>query len=258
MKYLLDNIENNICTLTINRPKQNNALNLDVLIELDTKLDMLKKSNKSRVIILTGMGEKSFIAGADIKMMQGMNESEAQEFSKMGQDLSMKIEKFSIPIIAAVNGYALGGGCEFAMACHIRYASHNAIFGQPEVRLGLIAGWGGTQRLPRLVGKGHAMELLLSGNNINAENAASLGLINKVVSLPELIPSVNKLASAIIKNPPLAVAATIKAINNREHTVLKDGFSSEQNEFAKLFKSTDTKEGLSAFLEKRKPKYFGS
>lgn len=256
MSFILEKLENKICTLTINRPDQYNALNRHVLNELDSKLDSIMEENDCRVIILTGEGDKAFIAGADIQEMQKMNANQAQEFSKMGQDLTVKIEESRIPIIAAVNGFALGGGCEFAMACHIRYASENAVFGQPEVSLGLIAGWGGTQRLPRLVGKGKAMEILLSGQNIKADKAYSMGLVNKVVPMDELIPSVEKLAHSIVKNAPIAVTATINAVNEGECTTHK-GLLKEQTEFSKQFNTEDTREGLSAFVEKRSPKFLG-
>ena len=159
----------NICTLTINRPDHYNALNEELLKDLDKEIQWIENKNSCRVVILTGAGNKSFIAGADIKAMSRMDHHSAKEFSKLGQELTMRIERLHVPVIAAVNGFALGGGCEFAMACHIRYASHNAIFGQPEVGLGLIPGFGGTQRLPRLIGKGRAMEILLSGKNITAK-----------------------------------------------------------------------------------------
>ena len=257
MSFILENNKNNICTLTVNRPKQYNAINLQVLKELDTKLESIKKKDSCRLVILTGKGDKAFIAGADIQAMQKMNEKEALQFSKMGQDLTIKIEEFNIPIIAAVNGFALGGGCELAMACHMRYASENAVFGQPEVSLGLIAGWGGTQRLPRLVGKGRALEILLSGKNIKAKEAVLIGLINKVVPFEDLIPSVEKIASLIIKNAPLAIKATINAVNNGEFILIKDGLYKEQIEFSGLFNTEDTKEGLSAFVQKRIPRYTG-
>ena len=256
MSFILKNLENEICTLTINRPDQYNALNRDVLNELDSKLDSIIEKTDCRLIILTGMGDKAFIAGADIQAMQKMNANQAQEFSKMGQELTLKIEESRIPIIAAVNGFALGGGCEFAMACHIRYASENAVFGQPEVSLGLIAGWGGTQRLPRLVGKGNAMEILLSGQNIKADQAYSMGLVNKVIPMDKLIPSVEKLAHSIVKNAPIAVAATINAVNEGECTT-HEGLLKEQREFSKQFNTEDTREGLSAFVEKRSPKFLG-
>ena len=257
MDLILKKIENDICTLTINRPEQYNALNIEVLKELDSILNWILEETTVRVVIITGNGEKAFIAGADIKSMSKMDEKEAELFSKYGQDLTRKIEEFKLPVIAAVNGFALGGGCEFAMACHIRYASENAVFGQPEVGLGLIAGFGGTQRLPRLVGKGLAMELLLSGNNINADEAYRIGLVNKVVPIKELIPLTEKLAFSILKNATIAVTATINVVNYGVDTDLRNGLAYEQKEFAKLFNSNDTKEGLLAFVEKRSPKFTG-
>ena len=257
MDLILKKIEKDICTLTINRPGQYNALNIEVLTELDSILNSILEETTVRVVIITGYGKKAFIAGADIQAMKKMDGKEAEYFSNIGQDLTMKIEEFKIPIIAAVNGFALGGGCEFAMACHIRYASENAVFGQPEVGLGLIAGFGGTQRLPRLVGKGLAMELLISGKNINAHEACRIGLVNKVFPLNELIPAAEKLAFSILKNGPLAVTATISAVNFGVDTRLENGLTYEKKEFANLFKSLDTKEGLLAFVEKRSPKFTG-
>ena len=257
MDLILKKIENDICTLTINRPEQYNALNIEVLKELDSILNWILEETTVRVVIITGNGEKAFIAGADIQAMSKMDEKEAELFSKYGQDLTRKIEEYKLPIIAAVNGFALGGGCEFAMACHIRYASENAVFGQPEVGLGLIAGFGGTQRLPRLVGKGLAMELLISGNNINADEAYRIGLVNKVVPIKELIPLTEKLAFSILKNATIAVTATINVVNYGVDTDLRNGLAYEQKEFAKLFNSNDTKEGLLAFVEKRSPEFTG-
>jgi enoyl-CoA hydratase len=257
MDLILIKIEKDICTLTINRPDQYNALNLEVLKELNLKLDWILEETNIRAVIITGVGDKAFIAGADIKAMNKMNEKEAESFSKYGQELTLKMEGYKLPIIAAVNGFALGGGCEFAMACHIRYASENAVFGQPEVGLGLIAGFGGTQRLPRLVGKGMAFELLLSGRNINADEALKIGLVNKVVPLKELILTVEKLALSIIKNAPIAIKSTIDSVNVGADLSLKNGLNNEQEEFSKLFNSRDTKEGLLAFLEKRSPKFKG-
>ena len=257
MDLILIKIEKDICTLTINRPDQYNALNLEVLKELNLKLDWILEETNIRAVIITGVGDKAFIAGADIKAMNKMNEKEAESFSKYGQELTLKMEGYKLPIIAAVNGFALGGGCEFAMACHIRYASENAVFGQPEVGLGLIAGFGGTQRLPRLVGKGMAFELLLSGRNINADEALKIGLVNKVVPLKELILTVEKLALSIIKNAPIAIKSTIDSVNVGADLSLKNGLNNEQKEFSKLFNSRDTKEGLLAFMEKRFPKFKG-
>jgi enoyl-CoA hydratase len=257
MDLILIKIEKDICTLTINRPDQYNALNLEVLKKLNLKLDWILEETNIRAVIITGMGDKAFIAGADIQAMNKMNEKEAELFSKYGQELTMKMESFKLPIIAAVNGFALGGGCEFAMACHIRYASENAVFGQPEVGLGLIAGFGGTQRLPRLAGKGMALEILLSGRNINADEALRIGLVNKVVPLKELILTVEKMALSIIKNAPIAIKSTIDSVNVGADLSLKNGLNNEQKEFSKLFNSRDTKEGLLAFMEKRSPKFKG-
>jgi len=257
MTFILKRIENKICTLMVNRPEQYNAVNMDVLTELDAKLDWIIKETDCRAVILTGKGDKAFIAGADIEAMQKMNRNQAEEFSKMGQNLTIKIERFNIPIIAAVNGFALGGGCEFAMACHFRYASDNAVFGQPEVSLGLIAGWGGTQRLCRLVGKGKAFEMLLSGKNINAEDAQKIGLVNKIIPFKLLMPTTINIATLIVKNSPLAVSSTIRSINNVDILSFKEGLLQERLEFASLFDTEDTSEGLSAFVEKRKPEYSG-
>jgi len=242
---------NSVCILTINRPDQYNALNEDVLKELDKNIQCIENEKNCLAVILTGAGEKAFIAGADIKAMSQMDNRSAQTFSKLGQDLALRIERLHVPVIAAVNGYALGGGNEFAMACHIRYASDNAIFGQPEVSLGLIAGFGGTQRLPRLIGKGNALEILLSGKNITANEALSMGLVNKVFPLKELMPAAKKLALTISKNAPLAIEGTLQAVNEGMEIDLISGLKKEQAAFSNLFDSSDTCEGLSAFVEKR-------
>ncbi len=249
---------NHIAILTINRPDQYNALNSAVLESLSKLLDEVTKDSSIRAIILTGKGEKAFIAGADIKAMASMDMREAEQFSKLGQDLTVKIESLPLPIIAAVNGFALGGGCEFALACHFRYASENALFGQPEVGLGLIAGFGGTQRLPRIVGKGLALEILLSGNSITADKAASMGLVNAVFPFDTLMDSVMKSAEKIASNAPIAVSKTINAVNRGLDLSLKEGLSVEQEQFSTLFETEDTKEGLSAFIEKRKPNFTGA
>ncbi|MDP6570646.1 MAG: enoyl-CoA hydratase-related protein [Candidatus Marinimicrobia bacterium] len=252
-------LENNkhIAIITINRPDQYNALNQTVLEELSGIVNEVAEDNSIRAVILTGQGEKAFIAGADIKEMAEMNTKEAIQFSKLGQDLTVKIETLHIPVIAAVNGFALGGGCEFALACQIRYASENALFGQPEVGLGLIAGFGGTQRLPRIVGKGLALEILLSGNSISADDAAGIGLVNKVFPQETLMPSVLKIAEKITSNAPTAISKTIASVNKGLEVTLNEGLSIEQEEFSSLFDTQDTKEGLSAFIEKRKPNFTG-
>jgi len=254
---VLSNLEDNICILTINRPDQYNALNYKVLKELKSKFEWILKQDNCRAVILTGSGNKAFIAGADIKALSVMNKDDAREFSIFGQNLTVFIEEFKIPIIAAVNGFALGGGCEFAMACHIRYASDNAVFGQPEVGLGLIAGFGGTQRLPRLIGKGRALEILLSGNNLTANEAYTMGLVNKVFSINELMPAAKKLAVLIANKAPKAIRATLKAVDKGKDVSLNEGLLREQEEFSDLFLTKDTTEGLSAFLEKRPPNFTG-
>ena len=257
MRTVLIHKENNICTLTINRPKQYNALNRSVLEELNEVIKKIKNDRNCRAMIITGAGDKAFIAGADIKEMINMDVKSAQEFSKYGQDITKDIENMHIPVIAAINGFALGGGCEFAMSCHIRYASTNAIFSQPEVALGLIAGFGGTQRLPRLIGKGRAMELLLSGKQINADEAHSIGLVNKVFETHELLPKAKELALLISKNAPLAIAKTIESINEGYENNFTAGLKKEQSAFSSLFNSLDTEEGLSSFVEKRTPEFTG-
>ena len=257
MSLIISELINNVCILTINRPDQYNALNEDVLKELDKNIQCIENEKNCRAVILTGAGEKAFIAGADIKAMSMMDKKSAQSFSKLGQDLTLRIERLHVPIIAAVNGFALGGGNEFAMACHIRYASDNAIFGQPEVSLGLIAGFGGTQRLPRLIAKGNAMEILLSGKNITANEALSMGLVNKVFPSKELMPAAKKLASTISKNAPLSIKGTIKAVYEGMEIDLISGLKKEKAAFANLFDSSDAREGLSAFVEKRPPDFKG-
>jgi len=257
MNKVLFEFNNNICTLTINRPDQYNALNKEVLDELEKHITWIENESSCRAVILKGAGSKAFIAGADIKEMKLMDNKSAQEFANLGQNLTKRIENQNVPFIAAVNGYALGGGCEFAMACHIRYASDNAIFGQPEVSLGLIAGFGGTQRLPRLIGKGRALELLLGGKSITALEAFKIGLVNKVYPPLELMPSVEKLALVISQNAPLAIKGTIKSVNEGMDINLSSGLLKENEAFSNLFNSMDANEGLTAFLEKRIPIFKG-
>ena len=198
--------ENGVLTITINRPDKLNALNLETIDELRVVFqEVVYDDDSVKSVILTGAGEKAFVAGADISEIAELNEMNGRKFAESGQEVFSMIEKCHKPVIAAVNGFALGGGCELAMACHIRYASKSAKFGQPEVGLGLIAGFGGTQRLPRLIGKGRGMEILLSGKNITANEALSMGLVNKVFTSNELMPASKKLALMISKNAPLAV-----------------------------------------------------
>ena len=246
-------IENNIALLTICREKQLNALNQSVLNHLSVTLDALAENPTVRVLIITGKGDKAFVAGADIKEFQNFNTQEGYELAKNGQEnVFDKIENFSKPIIAAVNGYALGGGLELAIACHIRVASKSAKLGFPECSLGLIPGYGGTQRLGQLIGKGSAFEMILTGSMLNAEKSEKLGLINKISDDKNILVEAKKIAQACIKNSPKALASAIKCINK---SFYKKGFESEKQEFSKLFNTDDFKEGVLAFLEKRRPNY---
>ena len=247
--------ENGIGIVTVNRPESLNAMNKDVVIEFISKIEGLLSEEDIRVIIITGSGEKAFIAGADIKLMQKMNKSEAYEFANLGHKLANTIENSDKPVIAAVNGFALGGGSEIALACHIRVASDNAVFAQPEVKIGLLPGWGGTQRLPRIIGKGLANELIITGRNVDAQEALEIGLVNRVVSKEELINTCVDIAKLIIKNSPNAVSESIKLINISSGTELNKGLSREAEEFSELFETEETTEGLTAFVEKRPPKY---
>ncbi len=248
-------VDNNIAILTVNRPESLNAMNKNVIIKFIDEIEKLISNGDIKVIIVTGAGDKAFIAGADIKLMQKMNNKEAYDFAKYGHRLTNIIETSSKPIIAAVNGFALGGGCEIALACHIRIASENAVFGQPEVKIGLLPGWGGTQRLPRVVGKGLANELILTGRNIKSEEALNIGLVNKVAPKEGLISSCLDIAKLILKNSPNAISESIKLINLSSGTKLNKGLSFEAKKFSELFETKETKEGLTAFVEKRPPKY---
>ncbi len=244
--------------LTINRPKALNALNAKTLDELEDAIDEASADDEILAIILTGAGEKAFVAGADISELVDLDEESGAAFSRRGQRLFLKIERLPKPVIAAVNGFALGGGCELAMACAIRIASTNASFGQPEVKLGLIPGYGGTQRLPRLVGKSNAMSLTLTGDIIPAERAYEIGLVSKVVSLDGLTQAAEKIASKIVSMGPLAIKASIEAINAAyEQPRLEHGLKREANLFGAICATEDAKEGTGAFLEKRKADFKG-
>ena len=241
--------------LTINRPDSLNAMNREVLIEFINGLKKIQSDKEIRVIIITGSGVKAFIAGADIKLMQKMNREEAFDFANLGQELANLIEKSDKPVIAAVNGYALGGGCEIALSCHLRIASDNAVFAQPEVKIGLLPGWGGTQRLPRIIGRGLANEIILTGRNVSAKEALDIGLVNRVVPQEELMNTCFDIANAILKNSPNAIAESIKLIRLAAGTKLKKGLSKEAKLFSELFETEETVEGLTAFVEKRPPKF---
>jgi enoyl-CoA hydratase len=243
-------LENNVFIITINRPDKLNALNKTVLEELNEAMDHVYNEKEIRGVIITGAGEKAFVAGADISEFTAVKDNEGELLAKKGQDVFFKIENCPKPVIAAVNGFALGGGCELAMACHFRLASTNAKFGQPEVNLGLIPGYGGTQRLTMLVGKGKAMELMMTGNMISADEAKSLGLVNYVESPENLIAKTKEILKTILTKSPLAISKVIEAVNFYFN---KDGFNEEAKLFGQMFSSEDKKEGTTAFLEKRKP-----
>lgn len=249
--------EENICVLTINRPKVLNALNYETIRELDEAISELDRDKDVRVIIITGAGEKAFVAGADIAYMQTITPLEAKEFARYGQRVLSKIENLSKPVIAAINGFALGGGCELAMACDIRIASNNAKLGQPEVHLGLIAGFGGTQRLTRLVNPGLAKEILLTADMYDAESACRLGLVNHVVAPEDLMTFGKQMASKIASKGPIALRFTKEAINNGLEMDLEKALAHEASLFAVVFATSDKDEGISAFLSKRKPDFKG-
>jgi enoyl-CoA hydratase len=254
---LVDN-EQSIATITINRPNKLNALNTETIKELHNAFSSLEKSKDVKVIILTGSGEKAFVAGADISEFADFSVKEGKKLAAKGQKLLFDfIENLSKPVIAAVNGFALGGGLELAMACHFRIASDNAKMGLPEVSLGVIPGYGGTQRLPQLIGKGRAMELIMTASMISAEQANTYGLVNYVVTQEELLPFCKKMASKICNNSTVAISHAIKAINaGFKNTV--NGYEQEINSFGTCFGTDDFAEGTTAFLEKRKADFPGS
>ncbi|MGZ8511305.1 MAG: enoyl-CoA hydratase/isomerase family protein [Chitinophagaceae bacterium] len=254
---LLVQLENDTCTITVNRPDKLNALNKTVIEELGAAIDEVINNTGIRSAVITGSGAKAFVAGADISEFASLNASGGKALAQKGQDLVFtKIENSPKPIIAAVNGFALGGGCELAMSCHFRIASENAKFGQPEVNLGLIPGYGGTQRLVQLIGKGRAMELLMTGNMIDANTALQYGLVNHVVPQDELLTKAKNILELINSKAPLAVAGCIKAAN-AVFDENKNGYTVEINSFGELFDTDDAKEGASAFLEKRKANFTG-
>lgn len=250
---ILEVDDSGICTLTINRPKQLNALNDQVFAELGVALDQIEQMDEIKSLIITGSGEKAFVAGADIKEFTSFTSDEATKLSLRGQAVFQRIENFTIPVIAAINGYALGGGLELAMACHMRIASSNAVMGLPEVSLGLIPGYGGTQRLPRLVGKAKALELIMTGRFMKAEEALQSGLIIDVAE-EGVVDVAVKILSLASKQAPLAIKNAILAI---KEAGADSGFESEAGLFGDLFGTADFKEGTAAFIEKRKPNFSG-
>ena len=253
MDYILYEQKNAVGIITINREKALNALNSQVLEELNATLDAVDQSSV-RCLILTGAGEKSFVAGADIGEMSTLTKAEGEAFGKKGNDVFRKLETFPIPVIAAVNGFALGGGCEISMSCDIRICSENAVFGQPEVGLGITPGFGGTQRLARLVSPGMAKQLIYTARNIKADEAYRIGLVNAVYPLDELMPAAEKMAAGIAKNAPIAVRNCKKAINDGLQVNMDEAVVIEEKLFGDCFESEDQKYGMAFFLDKNKEK----
>jgi enoyl-CoA hydratase len=252
MTHILLEKKGNVAIASIDRPKALNALNSEVLNDLNTLVDTVNADPEIRVLILTGSGEKAFVAGADIGEMSSLTKAEGEAFGKKGNDVFRKLETLPIPVIAAVNGYALGGGCELSMACDIRIASDTAVFGQPETGLGITPGFGGTQRLARLIGPGMAKQLIYSARNIKADEALRIGLVNAVYPAEELMAAAEKLAETIARNAPIAVRACKQAINEGLEQPMDEAIVLEEKLFGSCFETEDQKEGMGAFLEKRK------
>ena len=242
-----------VAVLTIDRPKALNALNPEVLADLKAAFEGIDQ-NTARCVVLTGAGDKSFVAGADIGSMSTMTKAEGEAFGKLGNDIFLMIENFPLPVIAAVNGFALGGGCELAMSCDIRVCSDNAMFGQPEAGLGITPGFGGTQRLPRIVGLGMAKQLLYTARNIDAGEALRIGLVNAVVPQTELMDTALKMASTIAKNAPIAVRACKQAVNEGMQVSIDKAVEIEEKLFGGCFETHDQVEGMACFLSREKPK----
>jgi enoyl-CoA hydratase len=260
MKYnnILLEKNNALAKIIINRPKKLNALNKQTITELSHAFKVLEEDSVIKVIILTGSGEKAFVAGADISEFAHFSVNEGGSLARKGQEMLFDfVENLSTPVIAAINGFALGGGLELAMSCHFRIASNNAKMGLPEVSLGVIPGYGGTQRLPQLVGKGKAMELIMTAAMISADEAKNCGLVNHTTTLDELLPLAEKLASKIMRNSSVAISGAIKAVNANFKDGI-NGFDTEISEFGACFGTADFKEGTTAFLEKRKPSFSGN
>ena len=253
MSFVNVDLQGAVAVLTIDRPKALNALNPEVLADLKAAFEGIDQ-NAVRCVVLTGAGDKSFVAGADIGSMSTMTKAEGEAFGKLGNDIFLAIESFPLPVIAAVNGFALGGGCELAMSCDIRICSDNAMFGQPEVGLGITPGFGGTQRLPRLVGMGMAKQLLYTARNIDAAEALRIGLVNAVIPQAELLDAALKMAGQIAKNAPIAVRACKKAVNEGMQVSIDKAVEIEEKLFGGCFETHDQVEGMACFLSREKPK----
>ena len=256
-QHLLLSVQDRIATLTVNRPDKLNALNAALIGELGTAIDELQSRDDVAGIILTGAG-RAFVAGADISELANQNAVDGKRLARRGQEIFRRFELSAKPTLAAVNGFALGGGCELAMSCQLRIASEAAKFGQPEVKLGLIPGYGGTQRLPRLVGRGRALQLILTGEMIDAQEAYRIGLVNRVVAADQLIPAATAIIQQMLTNAPLALAACIDMVDRGLEMPLDDALSLEATQFGILISTSDTAEGTRAFLEKRAPRFRGA
>lgn len=250
--------QDGVLWVTVNRPEKLNALNAATVQELDRAMGEAAVDSGVLAVVLTGAGDRAFVAGADISELQDLGPEAAKEFALRGQAVFSRVERMTKPVVAAVNGFALGGGCELAMACHLRVASTNAVFGQPEVKLGLIPGYAGTQRLPRLVGRGRALELLLSGRNVKADEAERIGLVNRLVEPVALTQAVADLLQSVLANGPVAVGHCIDAVNYGLDMAFDDACLLEATLFGLCAASDQMREGTSAFLEKRKPRFESS
>lgn len=256
-KNILTDVKSGVLHLTINREDKMNALNFETLEELRSIFEEVSDKKEIKAVIITGSGEKAFVAGADISEIASLNEVNARKFAENGQEIFSMIENCHKPVIAVNNGYTLGGGCELAMACHMRIATANAKFGQPEVNLGIIPGYGGTQRLTILIGRGKANELMMTGDMIGAEEAKTLGLVNYVLpTKEEALEKAEEIIAKILSKAPLAIGMIIDCVNSA-YVPDENGFQTEANSFARCVKSGDYKEGTSAFLEKRQPQFKG-
>jgi enoyl-CoA hydratase len=256
-QHLSVSVQDRIATLTVNRPDKLNALNATLIGELGAAIDEMQGRDDVGGIILTGAG-RAFVAGADIAELAGISALEGKRLARRGQEIFRRFEISPKPTVAAVNGFALGGGCELAMACQIRIAAEPAKFGQPEVKLGLIPGYGGTQRLPRLVGRGRALQLLLTGEMIDAQEAFRIGLVNRVVAPDQLIPAATSMIEQMLINAPLGIAACIDVLDRGLEMPLDDALALEATQFGVLIATSDTAEGTKAFLEKRPPRFTGA